>query len=72
VLVNGRRVPVAGRISMDLTAVDLCVGAKDEIGDRVIFWGDGLPVEEIAECAGTIPYQLVCGVTHREAAVYED
>ena len=71
VLVNGRRVPVAGRISMDLTAVDLGPGAKDVVGDPVIFWGDGLPVEKIAECAGTIPYQLVCGVTHREAAVYE-
>lgn len=71
VLVNGRRVPVAGRISMDLTAVDLGPGAKDDVGDPVIFWGDELPIEKIAECAGTIPYQLVCGVTHREAAVYE-
>lgn len=71
VLVNGRRVPVAGRISMDLTAVDLGPGAKDVVGDPVIFWGDGLPVEKIAECADTIAYQLVCGVTHREAAVYE-
>ena len=72
VLVNGRRVPVAGRISMDLTAVDLGSGAQDEIGDRVVFWGDGLPVEEIAECASTIPYQLLCGVTHRESPIYID
>lgn len=72
VLVNGRRVPIAGRISMDLTAVDLGAGADDAIGDPVIFWGEGLPVEEIAECAGTIPYQLLVGVTHREPPVYED
>lgn len=71
VLVNGRRVPVAGRISMDLTAVDLGAKANDVIGDPVVFWGDNLPVEEIAECAGTIPYQLLCGVTHREEPVYE-
>ena len=71
VLVNGRRVPVAGRISMDLTAVDLGPEATDAIGDPVVFWGDDLPVEEIAEAAGTIPYQLLTGVTHREPAVYE-
>ena len=71
-LVNGRRVPVAGRISMDLTAVDLGPGATDAVGDPVVLWGDDLPVEEIAECAGTIPYQLIAGVTHREAPVYDD
>ena len=72
VLVNGRRVPVAGRISMDLTAVDLGPEADDAIGDPVIFWGDDLPVEEIAVAANTIPYQLVTGVTHREPAIYEE
>lgn len=71
VLVNGRRVPVAGRISMDLTSVDLGPGAEDSVGDPVVFWGDELPVEQIAEAAGTIAYQLVTGVTHREAAIYE-
>ena len=71
-LVNGRRVPVAGRISMDLTAVDLGPGATDKVGDPVILWGDDLPVEEVAERAGTIPYQLIAGVTHREAPVYDE
>ena len=72
VLVNDRRVHVAGRISMDLTAVDLGPDARDDVGDPVVLWGDALPVEEIADCAGTIPYQLVTGVSHREAPVYED
>ena len=72
VLVNGRRVSVAGRISMDLTTVDLGPDAEDSAGDPVILWGDGLPVEEVAEWAGTIPYQLLTGVTHREAPEYED
>ena len=72
VLVNGRRVSVAGRISMDLTAVDLGADATDQVGDPVLLWGDGLPVEEIAAAAGTIPYTLVTGVTHREPAIYED
>ena len=72
VLVNDRRASVAGRISMDLTAVDLGPDARDDVGDLVVLWGDALPVEEIAEYAGTIPYQLVTGVTHREDPVYED
>ena len=72
VLVNDRRVQVAGRISMDLTAVDLGPDARDEVGDPVVLWGDALPVEEIADRADTIPYQLVTGVSHREAPVYED
>lgn len=66
VLVNDRRVPVAGVVSMDMTAVDLGPDAKERVGDLAVLWGDELPVEEIARHAGTIPYQLVCGVTHRE------
>ena len=72
VLVNGRRVPLAGRVSMDMIAVDLGPGATDKFGDPVLLWGDGLPVEEIANCAGTIPYQLVCGVLHREPCKFEN
>ncbi len=62
VLVNGRRAAIAGRVSMDMAAIDLGPGAADRIGDPVTLWGDGLPVEEVAESAGTIPYTLVSGV----------
>jgi len=65
VLVNGRRAQLAGRVSMDMAAVDLGPRASDEVGAPVTLWGAGLPVEEVAACAGTIPYQLVCGVTNR-------
>ena len=68
-VVNGRRVPVAGTISMDMLALDLGQAAREKVGDRVILWGDALPVEEVASHAGTIAYQLICGVTHREPAV---
>ena len=59
VLVNGRRAALAGRVSMDLVAIDLrgCPDARP--GDRVTLWGEGLPVEEVAEAAGTIPYELL-------------
>lgn len=63
VLVNGRRVPLAGLVSMDLAAVDLGPQANDAIGDPVTLWGDGLPVEEVAASAGTVPYTLLCGVS---------
>lgn len=71
VLINGREVQVVGRVSMDLTTVDLGSDATDSVGDMAILWGDELPVERIADCANTIPYQLVTGVTHREAALFE-
>ena len=65
VLVNGQRVPLIGRVSMDMITVDLEAQPHAKPGDPVTLWGDGLPVEEIAVCADTIPYTLVCGVTQR-------
>lgn len=65
VLVNGQRVPLVGRVSMDMITVDLQSQPNAKPGDPVCLWGDGLPVEEIAEHAGTIPYTLVCGITQR-------
>jgi alanine racemase len=65
VLLNGRRAPLVGRVSMDMITIDLRGHEKAAIGDEVILWGNGLPVEEIAACVGTIAYELLCGVTHR-------
>ncbi len=65
VWVNGRRVPLAGRISMDMLAVDLGPDSNDRIGDRVVLWGPELPAETVAEHADTISYTLLCGVTRR-------
>ncbi len=65
VLVNCRRVQLIGRVSMDMITVDLGPGAYDKVGDPVTLWGDGLPIEEVAQYADTIPYALVCGITQR-------
>ena len=65
VLLNGRRVPLVGRVSMDMLAVDLGTNSTDKLGDIATLWGEGLPVEEIAEHAGTIPYELLCNITRR-------
>ena len=72
VLVNGRRVPLMGNVSMDMIAVDLGRGASDRVGDIVTLWGDDLPVEEVAPWADAIPYELVCGVMNREASEVVD
>lgn len=65
VLVQGRRVPLIGRVSMDMISVDLTECPEAVVGDPVTLWGEGLPVEEIARHASTIPYVLLCNVTQR-------
>jgi len=65
VLVNGIRAPLIGRVSMDMITVDLTDFPDTKPGDPVTLWGKDLPVEEIATCANTIPYTLLCGVTQR-------
>lgn len=65
VLVGGARYPLVGRVSMDMIAVDITRAPKVTAGNRVVVWGEGLPVEEVAAHAGTIPYELLCGVSQR-------
>jgi alanine racemase len=65
VLIGGRRALIAGRVSMDMIAVDVSELPPVHVGDSVTLWGEGLPVEEIARHAGTIPYELLCGVSQR-------
>jgi len=69
VLVNGQRVNLIGRVSMDMITVDLNSQPNAQPDDPVILWGDGLPVEEIAHYADTIPYTLLCGITQRVQVV---
>ena len=65
VLVNGKRVELIGRASMDMLTVDLRSQPQAKTGDPVVLWGEGLPVEEIAKHAGTIPYEMLCAVHKR-------
>jgi alanine racemase len=69
VLVNGQRVPLIGRVSMDLMTIDLRTMTHAKVGDEVTLWGPELPVEEIARAAGTISYELTCSITRRVRAV---
>ncbi|MFM8586278.1 MAG: alanine racemase [Gammaproteobacteria bacterium] len=70
VLIAGRRVPIVGRVSMDMITVDVTDLPEVTIGSPAVMWGEGLPVDEIAAAAGTISYELLCGVTRRVAFDY--
>ena len=65
VLVNGKRCHLVGRISMDMAAINPtpCNGAA--VGDSVVLWGDGLPIEEVIEGSSLIPNELLTGVQSR-------
>jgi alanine racemase len=65
VLVNDVRCALIGRASMDMLTIDLRNQPQANVGDRVVLWGESLPVEEIAQYADTIPYELLCGVHKR-------
>ena len=70
VLVNGTETVVVGRVSMDMTAIDLTtIDAK--IGDTVTLWGEGMPAERVAPYADTIAYELVCGISQRVAVEWK-
>jgi alanine racemase len=65
VLVHGVRAQLAGRVSMDMIAVDITGIAGVQVGDEAVLWGPELPVEEVAAHAATIGYELLCGVSQR-------
>ena len=65
VLVDGERAPLAGRVSMDMMAVDVSGLRAVHVGTPAVLWGPGLPVDEVARHAGTIPYELLCSVSQR-------
>jgi len=65
VRVGGQRAGIVGRVSMDMIAIDVTDLPPVSVGDEVTLWGPGLPVEDVARGAGTIPYELVCGVSQR-------
>lgn len=65
VLVGGKEAPIAGRVSMDMIAIDITDLPSAKAGDEVIVWGEGLPAERLAPYADTTCYELVCRVTSR-------
>ena len=69
VLIHGRRVPIVGRICMDMCMADV-TGLEVKPGDEVEIFGADLPIEDIAYLAGTIQYELLCAVSPRVHRTY--
>ncbi|MBZ5858472.1 bifunctional UDP-N-acetylmuramoyl-tripeptide:D-alanyl-D-alanine ligase/alanine racemase [Flavihumibacter profundi] len=69
-LVGKQLAPVIGSICMDMTMIDITGidGVKE--GDEVIVFGKGLPVSAVAEWAGTIPYEILTGISQRVKRIY--
>jgi len=70
VMVRGQRVSMVGRVSMDMITLDLRAMPQAAVGDPVLLWGAELPVEDIAAAAGTVAYELLCGLTQRVRFVH--
>jgi alanine racemase len=65
VLVDGVRAPLAGRVSMDMITVDLTELPQAGVGSVVELWGGRLPIDEVANAAGTVGYELMCALAPR-------
>ena len=69
-LVNGKMASVIGNVCMDMTMLDVTGIAGVEEGDEVIVFGKGLPVQQLAEWAGTISYEIMTSISQRVKRVY--
>lgn len=72
VLLRGQRVPMVGRVSMDMITLDVTTVPEAQVGDAVTLWGEGLPIEEIAALAGAVSYELFCGLARRVHFQYDE
>ena len=71
VLVDGIRTGLIGRVSMDKLTVDLSSIPGARVGSKVTLWGNGLPIEEVADSANTICCELMCGLSNRVPVIEE-
>lgn len=70
VCIRGVKAPVIGTICMDMFMADVTAVPGVEEGDEVIIFGSRLSVQELAERAGTIPYEIMTGISQRVRRVY--
>jgi alanine racemase len=69
VIVEGVRVPLAGRVSMDMLTVDLSKVPQARVGSHVELWGAQVAIDEVALPAGTVGYELMCALAPRVEVV---
>jgi alanine racemase len=70
VLVQGKKAPLTGNVCMDMTMVDLTNVPEAQEGDVAIVFGKDLPVQELAACLETIPYEVFTTISERVKRVY--
>lgn len=68
--VKEKPAPVIGAVCMDMTMVDVTDIPGVQEGDEVIVFGKELPVQQVAQWAGTIPYEIMTGISQRVKRVY--
>ena len=69
VIIRGQRCPIVGKVCMDQAMVDV-TGTDAQVGDAVEIFGDRLPIEELSDKLGTIPYEILTSVSRRVQRVY--
>ncbi len=62
---SGQRAAIVGRVSMSMTSVDVTGMDGVRVGDEVVLLGDGMTADDHARIAGTIAYEILCGVGGR-------
>ncbi|MGH8808566.1 MAG: alanine racemase, partial [Noviherbaspirillum sp.] len=65
VMLDGVKTGTVGRVSMDMMSVDLSGVPGARVGSKVVLWGESLPIDEVANAAGTIGYELMCALAPR-------
>ena len=65
VLIKGRRVPIVGNVCMDMCMIDLSDLPEAAVGEEVVIFGEKLPVQELAQSLGTIPYEVFTNISER-------
>jgi len=65
IMVEGTMTRTLGRVSMDMLCADLTDVPGAQLGSRAVLWGEGVPVERVAEASGTVGYELLCGLAPR-------
>lgn len=69
VFTHGKRVPIIGNICMDMLMIDV-TGLGVKPGEKVEIFGPNIPITEVAEKVGTIPYEILTGISQRVKRVY--
>ena len=69
VFIHGKRAPIIGNICMDMLMLDV-TGLGVKPGEKVEIFGPNIPITEVAEKAGTIPYEILTGISQRVKRIY--